>query len=257
MRKRATVAIVIATGLVLALAAVAPAARQVVHAGNLFLADNGGIFPSVLPKHGSAPVRARLEGEIGTLDGTHPPAIETIALDIDKTIGVDARGLPTCRYGQIQSRETSLAKRVCQGAIIGSGEAEVEVAFPEQAPFSAKGPVLLFNGGVHGGTTLVLVHAYVAVPAPTAIVTTAVLTRIDRGRFGLHIDAHIPRIAGGAGSVTRFRLDVGRKFVRAGQTVSFLTASCPNGQYVTEGQVQFSDGTRLGETHAFPCTPKG
>jgi len=257
MRKRASVATATAIGLLLALAAVAPGARQVVRAGNLFLADNGGIFPSTLPRHESVPVSARLEGEIGTLDGTHPPAIESVSLDIDKTIEVDAKGLPTCSYGQIQSRETSAAKRVCGDAILGAGEAEVEVAFPEQAPFSARGPVVLFNGGVHGGTTLVLVHAYVAVPAPTAIVTTAKLTRIDRGRFGLHIDARIPRIAGGAGSVTKFRLGVGRRFVRAGRKVSFLAASCPTGQYVTQGEVEFSDGTRLGETHAFPCTPKG
>jgi hypothetical protein len=86
----------------------------------------------------------------------------------------------------------------------------------------------------------------VAVPAPTAIVTTARLTRIDRRRFGLHIDARIPRIAGGAGSVTSFRLAVGRRFVRAGKKASFLSASCPSGQYVTKGEVRFSDGTRLG-----------
>ncbi|MET0557346.1 MAG: hypothetical protein ABW065_01565 [Solirubrobacterales bacterium] len=256
MRKRTTCVAAIAIGLLLLPAAVAPAARQVVRAGNLFLADNGGIFPSVLPKHGGAPVSARLEGEIGTLDGSHPPAVETIALDVDRTIELDARGLPTCRFGQIQSRETFLAKRACRDAIIGSGEAEVEVAFPEQAPFAAKGPIVLFNGGVHGGTTLVYVHAYVAVPAPTAIVTTAELTDVDRGRFGLHIDARIPPIAGGAGSVTRFRLGVGRRFVRGGRKVSFLTASCPTGQYLTEGEIQFSDGTRLGETHAFPCTPR-
>src|SRR4051794_25119149 len=118
MRKRASVATAMAIGLLLALAAVAPGARQVVRAGNLFLADNGGIFPSALPRHESVPVSAHLEGEIGTLDGTHPPAIESISLDIDKTIKVDAKGLPTCSYGQIQSRETSVAKRVCGDAIL-------------------------------------------------------------------------------------------------------------------------------------------
>lgn len=255
--RRVTYASAIATALCLALAAAALAARQEVRAGNLFLVDNGGVFPKALPKHGSAPATARLEAEIGTLDGTHPPAVKTVTIDVDKTIQVDAKGLPACKRSDIVARETSLAKRACGDAIVGSGEGEVEVAFPEQAPFSAKGPIVLFNGGVHGTTTTVFVHAYVAVPAPTAIVTTARLTRIHDGRYGMRIAATIPRIAGGAGSVTKFRIDVGRTFTYRGRRQSFLSASCPTGEYRTQGLVQFSDGTRLGETHGFPCTPEG
>ena len=75
-------------------------------------------------------------------------------LDVDRTIQVDAKGLPVCRQGQLKASTTAAAKQACPDAIVGSGTAEVEVAFPEQAPFSANGPVLLFNGGVHGGTTL-------------------------------------------------------------------------------------------------------
>lgn len=257
MRKRAIWVTVLAVGLLLAFTAIAPAARQVVRAGNLFLADNGGISPTALPKHESVPITAHLEGEIGTADGSHPPAVQTITVDVDKTIQVNAKGLPSCKYSDIQSRETSLAKKACKDAIIGSGVGEVEVAFPEQAPFSAKGPIVLFNGGVHGGTTTVFVHAYVAVPAPTAIVTTAKLTKINRGRYGMEINATIPRIAGGSGSVTKFSLDVGRKFTYKGKRESFITGRCPTGQFLTQGVVHFSDGTRLGETHAFPCTPTG
>lgn len=249
-------AIAIAAGLVLILAAAASGSREVVRAGNLFLADNGGISPSKLPRHGSAPITARLMGEIGTLDGGHPPALRTITLDVDKTIGIDAAGLPTCKAGQLKSRDTAAAKSVCGSAIVGSGKAEVEVAFPEQAPFSAIGPVVLFNGGVHGRTTSVLLHAYVNVPAPTALVTKATVTRIHRGRFGLQVAAEIPKIAGGAGSVTRFELKIGRKFTYKGRKKSFLVASCPTGTWVTKGEVLFDDETKLGLTHAFPCTPK-
>jgi hypothetical protein len=246
-----------AAGLALICAAAALADREVVRAGNLYLADNGGISPSKLPKHESVPVRARIVGEIGTLDSSHPPALQTIALDVDRTIQVNAVGLPTCRLGQLEARATAVAKSACADAIVGSGSAEVEVAFPEQRPFSAKGAVVLFNGGVHGRTTLVFIHAYVAVPAPTAIVATAKVTRIHRGRFGLHIAARIPKIAAGSGSITKFQVGVGRKFFYKGRKRSFLAASCPTGQYVTEGEVLFSDGTKLGVTHAFPCTSEG
>jgi len=241
--------------LALSSASAASGDREVVEAGNLFLADNGGIFPSKLPRHGKAPVTARLVGEFGTRDGSHPPALRSIDIDVERSIAVDAVGLPTCKAGRLDARTTASAERACRGAIIGSGEAEVEVAFPEQAPFSATGPIVAFNGGVRGKTTTVLLHAYVNVPAPTAIVTTATVTRIHKGRFGLRIAARVPRIAGGSGSVTRFELKVGRRYTYEGRRKSYLTAGCPTGHWATKGNVVFADGTNLGLTHVFPCTP--
>jgi len=246
-----------AIAVALVFAAAAFGARKVECLGNICIADNGGISPSKLPRHGSAPITARLIGEISTRDGSHPPALRSVDLDVDRTIGIDAVGLPTCTLGRIEATTTAEARRACGKAMVGSGEAEVEVAFPESTPFSAQGPLLLFNGGVHGGTTRVLLHAYVAVPAPTAIVTTATVKRIHRGRFGLEIEARIPPIAGAAGSVTRFELKVGRRFTYEGRRKSFLTASCPTGSWVTKGEVLFSDQTRAGLTHVFPCTPSG
>lgn len=244
-------------GLALVFAAAALGSRQTECAGNLCITDNGGIFPAKLPRHESAPITARIVGAIDTRDGSHPPALETLELDVDKTIDIDAAGLPTCRPGQIASRTTAEAKRACPDAIVGSGRAEVEVAFPEQTPFSSSGPLVLFNGGVHGKATVFFLHAYVDVPAPTAIVVKATVTRIHRGRFGLHIAARIPKIAGGAGSPTRFTLKIGRRFTYEGRKRSLLTASCPTGRWVTRGHVVFSDQTQLGLTHVFPCTPEG
>lgn len=248
---------VFATGLTLLSVAAATASPKIETAGNLFIADNGGISPSTLPRHGKAPVTAIIEGEVGTLDGTHPPAVRDLSFDVDRTIGLDAVGLPTCRAGQIEARNSADARRACPDAIVGSGRAEVEVAFEEQKPFSATGPMVLFNGGVHGGTTTLLLHTYVAIPAPTAIVVKATVTRIHSGRFGLRIEARIPKIAGGAASVTRFLLRVGRRYVHRGQKKSLLTASCPSGSWMTKGHVLFDDGTRLGLSHVFPCTPRG
>lgn len=258
MKAKATicVAALLALSTVGVLAGSAGAAREVVHLGSIFLADNGGIFPSKLPRDAQAPITARLEAEIGTTDGTHPPALSHIDLDVDHTIAIDAVGLPTCRAAQITATSSAAARRACPDAIIGSGQAKVEVAFPEQAPFSSTGPLILFNGGVRGKTTTVLLHAYVDVPAPTAIVVPAQVVRIDQGQFGLEILATIPKIAGGAGSVTYFRLQIGRRFARAGRKVSLLAASCPTGHYRTQGEAEFSDGTVLSVDHVFPCTPE-
>jgi len=249
---------VVAAGLALILSAGAFASenRKLWCTGNICVADDGGIFPSQLPKHGKAPIRARLNGEVSTRDGTHPPALQTIDLDIDKTIDIDAVGLPTCRVGQLQNRNSADAKNACAGAIVGSGKGEVEVAFSEQTPFRSTGPLVLFNGGVHGGTTTLLLHAYVSVPAPTAIVTKATVTRIHRGRYGLHIAAKIPKIAGGAGSVTMFDLRVGRRFTYKGERKSFLVAGCPTGVWMAKGSATFDDQTQLHISHPFSCTPQ-
>ena len=245
-------------GLVFALivAASALAEPEVVRVGNLVLRDNGGISPSKLPRHEQAPIAAHLHGQIGTADGSHPPAVESVIADFDKTIHINAKGLPACKKSQLTARSTVDAKKACPDAIVGSGIGEVDVAFPEQAPFSAQGPVVLFNGGIHGGTTLLLIHAYVAVPAPTAVIVTAKLTRIHRGHYGIHAVAEIPRIAGGAGSVTEFEFTIDRKFTYKGKKESYLTASCPSGHYYAEGEVSFADGTTLEITHVLPCTPK-
>ena len=257
MRKHLICAMAVGVGVALIAVASAFAKPEVVRVGNLFLRDNGGISPTKLPKHKQAPISANLNGQIGTTDGSHPPAIRTVNLDFDRTIQVNALGLPVCTERQLIARSTATAKNACSDAIIGSGEGEVEVAFPEQQPFAAKGPIVLFNGGVHGGTTLLLIHTYVAVPAPTAVIATVKLTRIHRGHYGTHAVAQIPRIAGGAGSVTKFKITINRTFSYKGKKESYLTASCPTGHYYTEGEVQFSDSTTLKITHVLPCTSVG
>ena len=257
MRNRLIRTAVLASCLAMLIVASTQAEPESARIGNLVLTDNGGIIPRKLPRHEQAPISAIIDAHIETVDGAHPPAIRSVAVDFDKTIVVDAKGLPACKRGQLEARPTAAAKSACPDAIVGEGEGDVEVAFPEQAPFTATGPIVLFNGGVHGGKTDLYVHTYVSVPAPTAVVVPVELTRIHRGHFGIHAVAEIPRIAGGSGSVTRFRLKIGRRFTYRGKKESYLTASCPTGRYYTEGHAQFEDGTVLSLAHVLPCTPAG
>lgn len=257
MNRHLVCATVIAAGLSLVAGATALAKPHVIRAGNLFLEDDGGIFPSRLPRHSQMPIFARINAEIGTDDGSHPPALKTMNIDFDKSIQLNAKGLPVCKKSQLVAQTTATAKKACPDAIVGTGEGEVEVAFPEQKPFAAKGPIVLFNGGVHAGTTLLFVHAYVAVPAPTAVIAAVKISRIHRGHYGIHTVSEIPAIAGGAGSVIKFKLTIGRKFTYRGKKESYLTASCPTGLYYTEGKILFSDDSMLKGVHVLPCTPQG
>jgi hypothetical protein len=257
VKKQLTRAVAIAAMLALVAAASAIAKPEVFRVGNLFLRNSGGIFPFKLPRHRQAPISARLNARFGTTDGTHPPAIKNVIANFDRTIHINARGLPVCRKGQLEDRLTAAARRACPDAIVGSGRGEVEVAFPDQAPITAKSPITIFNGGVRGRNTLMLIHAYLSVPVPVAVVVPVKITRIHRGVYGIRADARIPRITGGYGSVTHFNMTINRRFVFRRKKRSYLTASCPRGHYFAAGKVLLADGTSLRITHVFPCTPRG
>jgi hypothetical protein len=255
--KHLLLAVAVGAACALLAAAGAFAKPETVRVGNLILTGNGGISPTKLPKHGQAPVSARVIGQIGTADGSTPPALSAVIANFDKNIHVNASGLPACPRGSLEARPTTAAKKACPDSIVGSGTGDVEVAFPEQAPFAAKGPIVLFNGGVRGGATVLFVHTYVAVPAPTAVVALVKITHISSGHYGLHAVAAIPPIAGGAGSVTKFSLSIERSFTYKGKKQSYLTAGCPTGHYYSDAEVVFSSDAKMKITHVFPCTPVG
>lgn len=242
--------------LALIITASAVAKPEVFRVGNLVLTDNGGISPTKLPKNKLAPITAILQASIATTDGSHLPAAREVLIDIDKTIHVNAKGLPACRAGQLEARNTKAVRRICGKAIVGTGSGLVEIGFPEQKPIMVASPLTMFNGGVKGGTTTIFVHAFITVPVPAAIVTTVKITPIHSGHYGIHTVSKIPAIAGGAGSVRKFKLKIHRTFTYRGKKTSYLTASCPTGRYFTKGRVLFDDGTLLKITHVFPCTPK-
>lgn len=252
------IAVAAGVGLLAAVAAIAQplaAQEEQFEAGNIVASDHGGITPLKLPRHRKAPIFGHIHARFSTKDGSHMPAAREMTFDFDRTLQVEARGLPVCSEGQLKAQSTAAARRVCGDALVGSGSGEVEVAFPEQAPFSATGTLLAFNGGVHGGKTLLFVHSYINVPSPTAVVARIEIEPIDRGHYGLHTVTEIPRIAGGAGSVTRVDLNLGRKFTYKGKPMSYLTASCPTGHYYIKGNLGFDDGTNVHVTHFFPCIP--
>lgn len=249
-------AMVAAAGLATAGAATA-AKPTVVRAGNLILKLNGSVSPKRLPKNRLAPIALRISGDISTTDGSHPPAARTVIANFDRHGTVNARGLPTCRIGRLVARDTGSAKAACRSAIVGSGKTTVRVAFPEQAPFLATGPLVLFNGGVRGGVTTMYIHAYVAVPAPTALITTVKIRKIRKGRFGTRATARIPVIAGGSGSVTSFDLKIQRSFRRNGRQQSYLLARCATGRFFAHGTVAFASGPRVSGTVVRACGVRG
>jgi hypothetical protein len=246
---------VIGAALALIVAGGAFAKPETVRVGNLVLTHDGGISPTELPRRGQAPVDAFISASISSADGSHLSAAREAVIDLDKSVHVNAKGLPVCARRQLTSRDTVAAKRACKGAIVGNGTARVEIAFPEQAPVMATSPLTMFNGGVRGGKTTIFIHAFLTVPVPAAVVTTVVLTPTRHGPYGTHIVAKVPAIAGGSGSLIDARLKIDRTFTYKGKKRSYLTAGCPANRHLINGRVHFDDDTLVQLSRLLPCTP--
>ncbi len=258
MRKHLALATTLAAALSISFAGHSLAAKPtVVRGANLVLRINGGVAPKALPKGRMAPITLRASGRLASADGSHPPATRTVTVDFDKHGAINAKGAPTCRAGQLQSQDTRSAIAACRQAIVGRGTTSVEVALAESRPFMASGPLVLFNGGVRGGVTTIYIHAYVAVPAPTAIVIRVKVHRIHKGPYGTRAVARIPKIAGGSGSLTKFDFKIHRSFLYRGKRRSYLLARCANGRFLAHATLATDDGTRLSGSILRPCRQRG
>jgi hypothetical protein len=256
---RWAIALAVATATVTIAVGVAAAEKPtVVRAGNLILTINGGVTPKALPKDKLAAISFHGSADLATVDGTHPPAFKESSFEVDRDVAIDVGGIPTCRKSQLENRSTGDARAACPTAILGGGSGKVEVAFPEQPPIHATGPLVLFNGGEKGGLTTLYIHAYVAIPAPTAIVATVTARRISNGPYGLRFDASLPLIAGGSGSPTHFDIHTNRLVKdKRGKKRGFLFAKCSDGHLQAKGSATFRDGTTLFGAIARTCQAVG
>jgi len=219
-----------------------------VKAGNLEVTYNGGFSPTTLSKKKLTPITFNASGSIKTLDGTHPPALKEAIIETDKNGTISTKGIPVCKSGQLQARDTKTAEKVCGKSIIGTGTTTVEVALPEQRPIPVNSKLLVVNGGTAGGKTTLFIHAFFSAPVSGAVVTTVKIKKIHNGRYGTKSVATIPKIANGAGSVTSFSLTINKKGV--------LMAKCPDGKLQAKATGVFADGTKATGSIVRTCKGK-
>ena len=79
-----------------------------------------------------APVALDFRGRISKEDGSHPPALREVLLDLDKHVSIDATGLPVCARRQLETRGAGSARRLCGEAIVGIGVAHIGVEPPNR-----------------------------------------------------------------------------------------------------------------------------
>lgn len=209
---------------------------------------NGGFSPKALSKTKLTPITFNVSAKIRHLEDKHPPALRQFVLEGDKHASISVKGLPKCKAGELQSRTSADALKVCGPALVGKGQTDVEVQFPEQPPIDIESQLLAFNGGFKGGVTTLYIHAFLTAPVTAAVVTTVKVKKVKKGRYGLESIATIPRIAGGSGSVTFFNLTLKK---------GIISATCADGHLNARGTAVFTNGPTLKGEVIRTCTPKG
>ena len=226
----------------------------------------GRVSPRSLPANEYVPVAWSLSGEFSTSDGAHLPAPRELELDIDKDVKLNAKGYPVCGTSlrpPIRDPNPKAVIKACRPALLGKGEAHVEIAFPEQEPILVKSPLTVFNGGEKGGKVKLLIHIFLTVPVPAAIV--AEVTIVRKGS-GIHTVSKVPVIAGGSGSLVDFEFKLGKTYSYKGKKVGYFEAKCPDGVFKADvKKLLFRNeaqtpgegaSTQLKGNLAVPCTPK-
>ena len=220
MRRRlATVALL----LIAAGALAAAAAAEVVQSGNVRVTFHATFIPHVLPRERPAPISVEVDGQISTTDGSQPPPLQRLRLELTSSGNIDTEGLPACRAATLQSTSSELALQRCGSAQVGRGKFQAELQFSAR-PNLVEGRALVFNGIV-GGRPGMLIHIYLSRPVRLTLVIPLKISH-GTGRFGTVLTTQVPQLAGGFGSITELQLQIGRRYSYRGERHSYLSAAC-------------------------------
>lgn len=211
--------------------------------GNIVIVGDGGFAPRTLPKNRNAPIRLFGHATFKTVDGTRPSPLRTLTLEFDKHGAVETRGLPKCSQARLVATTTKVARKLCPGAIVGTGFGTGVVELPEQRPIEVSSPLTLFNGPVLHGNPSVIGHAHIDYPGPTTYLVQIEIQKVHHGRYGFKTVANFPKIVNGYGSPTAGHLTIGREWSFHGKRLSYANARCADGRLQAKAEFSFEDGS--------------
>lgn len=195
--------------------------------------------PKALDKSKQTPASLRTTMEFST-EGPQPPALQQFEIGVDRHARLSLQGVPVCRGG---GREP--LQKQCREALIGTGKMVTHFQFPETTTGAVNSDVAIYNGGVKQGKWNLYAVTELTVPVPRQIVIPIVVDR-GRGRYRLKLQGTVPKLGGGAGSITELALRLHR---------SVFSATCPDRHLNTRFGATFVDGTHLGGSVLRYCTP--
>lgn len=219
--------------LVLACLSVALGAAAVAHGetetqivGNLEMTTSAKLSPKKLPRKGRAPVAVSLGWKVATTDGTTPPTLEKLQIEINKNGILDPTGLPVCPYAKIQPASTQRALKNCRSSLVGKGSFAALVGFEGQESYVAKGKMVVFNSE-RGGKPVLFGQIYSSYPFANSFVIVFKVSKEKQGEYGTTLEATLPATLRAWGNLTEINMRLSRKYGYRGEKRSFLSADCP------------------------------
>lgn len=201
------------------------------------------ISPTKLSRTHPTPVTMLESGQYRTTDGSRVPALRELALEGDRHLALDLKGVPVCKGRSGRDGRMGIEEQ-CRDALLGSGKLIVEIAFPESALLWTSSKLHLYNGGRSDDGWRLLALATLTVPTPSELVIPITIRKIDDERFGWRASAEVPKIAGGSGSIYGYSLRIGKRF---------LGATCGNGRLEMRATSTFADGEKIIGRTVQPC----
>lgn len=208
----------------LALVLAAATEADVFQSGNVRVKFNAAFDPHALPRRSPAPIKVEITGSIATTDGSHPPALRWLEIELNRHGRLTTTGLPVCSAAVLQSTTTGQALARCGPSVVGRGDFEAEVSLGGDV--AAAGKIIAFNSRLDGRSALML-HFFARVPVRFTLVVPLRIVRRYRGDFGTLLRTRVPKLAGGLGSITKIDLTVWRRYSLQGKRQSYLAAACP------------------------------
>lgn len=240
-------------------AAIANAETETQIVGNVEMTTSAKLAPKRLPRDGRAPVAVSLGWKVATTDGTTPPTLKKLRIEINRNGILDPTGLPICPYDKIQPASTQRALKNCKSSLVGKGSFSALVGLEGQESYIAKGEMVVFNSE-KGGKPVLFGQIYSAYPFANSFVIVFKVSKEKKGEYGTVLDATLPASLRAWGNLTEINMRLSRKYGYNGEKRSFLSANCPTPPEVptttfklARTSFAFVGGEKLGSTLTDDC----
>jgi hypothetical protein len=232
---------------------------------NLRVSVEGKLSPKKLPREGDAPISVSVGWQIETTDGTPPPRLKMLEIQINRHGRFSYAGLPTCPYAKIQPATTQRALQNCRSALVGRGSFSAEIALKGQEgeAYEANGKLLVFNGENEGKPVL-FGQIYSPRPFATSFVITFAVKRQRKGTYGTSLAATLPKALRSWGNLTAIEMKLERRYGFKGKQRSYISAGCPAPKgfglasfRLARTEFSFNGGKELSSTVVGDCRVRG
>lgn len=225
-----------------ALVVATSASGALVKVNGIVVHADGGFTPQTLPRHDYAPISFKGFVDINPGGARPVPPLREVRLDFDRDGRLSTKGLPICSPEQIEGTTTTVARRRCADALVGTGHAEAVVPIEGGAAVVITTPLSVFNGPRQDGHPTAVGHGRVTFPSPQTYVEQIPIER-RRGAYAYRATIEVPEFAEGRAVLSHVDAEIGRRYRAGGRDRSYTSARCSDGVLETRGRLEFADGT--------------